>query len=80
MTAKSQENSKKTTEIEIVLSSLENQRSLIVDNLAKLREASKTDRSGRLTQIQGEKEQLQKEVGMMKSKLADMMEANKALA
>lgn len=80
MAAKSQENSKKTTEIEIVLSSLENQRSLIVDNLAKLREASKTDRSGRLTQIQGEKEQLQKEVGMMKSKLADMMEANKALA
>lgn len=72
MELKCQESSKKVAEIEIVIASLENERNTIIDNVNKSRADPKTERTVKINEIQGEKEQLQKEINALKTRVNEM--------
>ena len=79
MYLKCQESSKKIAEIEVVINSLENERGSIIEGFTK-RGDQKSERTYRFNQIQGEKEQLQKEIGVLKNKITELKESSMVIA
>jgi chromosome segregation ATPase len=84
MSLKCQENSRKITEIEIVIASLESERNEILEGLGGGSKGKATDRvterSQQMGEIASEKEQLQREIGVLRGKINDLKESSKVVS